>query len=220
MDLFKTLFPGKHSSPPRKDPLQKLMENDFNVMFLPLFGLWEGEGSFLLKIPFGGAYLCRREADARQGFDLRRCRVQVKAGGCALIEVAGLGSFFFTNHRRSDLFQGLQRAFPQVRSFVFCGNETGGYFKILEQGHIRRKIASHLVMEGIGNNPETRGEPCEYERETGHIYRIDGKAQQMKDMLPDFGKAQVWALFDYYVGWENFRAEAVQSVRFYHLDTA
>ena len=143
-----------------------------------------------------------------------------REGGCVLVEVAGLGSFFFTDHRRSDLFRGLQRSFKNVRSFVFCGNETGGYFKILENGRIRRKIASHLVMEGIGNNPETRGEPCEYERETGHIYRIDSKAQWMKDMLPDFGKREVWALFDYYVGWERFRTEKIQAIRLYRLETA
>ena len=41
----------------------------------------------------------------------------------------------------------------------------------------------------------------------------------MKDMLPGFGKDQVWALFDYYVGWERFRTEDVRAVRLYRLES-
>ena len=219
MGLFGKLFAPKPPEPPCENQLRELLENDFNVMFLPLFQLWEGE-DFPLKVPYGDDYCVRQESYVYQGFDTRAYRRWMREGGCVLVEVAGLGSFFFTDHRRSDLFRGLQRSFKNVRSFVFCGNETGGYFKILENGRIRRKIASHLVMEGIGNNPETRGEPCEYETETGHVYRIDSKAQWMKDMLPDFGKREVWALFDYYVGWEKFRTEDIQAVRLYRLETA
>lgn len=219
MGLLGKRFAPKGAGMPCENQLRELMENDFNVMFLPLFRLWEGEENFTVKVPYGDGYRCRREPYVYRGFDTREYRRRIREGGCVLIEVAGLGSFLFTDHRHSDLFQGLQRSCKAVRSFVFCGNETGGYFKILENGRIRRKIASHLVMEGIGNNPETRGEPCEYERETGHIYRIDGKAEWMKDMLPGFGKDQVWALFDYYVGWERFRTEAIQTVRLYRLES-
>ena len=219
MGLLGKRFAPKGAGMPCENQLRELMENDFNVMFLPLFRLWEGEENFTVKVPYGDGYRCRREPYVYRGFDTREYRQRIREGGCVLIEVAGLGSFLFTDHRHSDLFQGLQRSCKAVRSFVFCGNETGGYFKILENGRIRRKIASHLVMEGISNNPETRGEPCEYERETGHIYRIDGKAEWMKDMLPGFGKDQVWALFDYYVGWERFRTEAIQTVRLYRLES-
>ena len=219
MGLLGKRFAPKGAGMPCENQLRELMENDFNVMFLPLFRLWEGEENFTVKVPYGDGYRCRREPYVYRGFDTREYRQRIREGGCVLIEVAGLGSFLFTDHRHSDLFQGLQRSCKAARSFVFCGNETGGYFKILENGRIRRKIASHLVMEGIGNNPETRGEPCEYERETGHIYRIDGKAEWMKDMLPGFGKDQVWALFDYYVGWDRFRMEAIQTVRLYRLES-
>ena len=219
MGLLGKRFAPKGAGMPCENQLRELMENDFNVMFLPLFRLWEGEENFTVKVPYGDGYRCRREPYVYRGFDTREYRRRIQEGGCVLIEVAGLGSFLFTDHRHSDLFQGLQRSCKAVRSFVFCGNETGGYFKILENGRIRRKIASHLVMEGIGNNPETRGEPCEYERETGHIYRVDGKAEWMKDMLPGLGEDQVWALFDYYVGWERFRTEDVRAVRLYRLES-
>ena len=195
------------------DPLRQLMQREFNVMFLPLFQLWEGEEPFTLKVPYGGGYLCRWEPYPRRGLDARYCRERMRAGCCVLVEVEGLGSFLFTDHRHSDIFQGVQRSFREVRSFVFCGNGTGGYFKILENGRIRRKIASYLVMDGIGNNPETRGAPCEYERETGHIYRTDPKAERLKDVLPGFGLRELWQLFDYYVGREKFRVENVRAVR-------
>lgn len=42
-------------------------------------------------------------------------------------------------------------------NYVFEGNDTGGYFKILKDGKIDRKIASYLIMDGIKNYPETRG---------------------------------------------------------------
>ena len=219
MGLLGKRFAPKGAGMPCENQLRELMENDFNVMFLPLFRLWEGEENFTVKVPYGDGYRCRREPYVYRGFDTREYRQRMREGYCVLFEVKDLGSFLFTDHRHSDLFQGLQRSCKAVRSFVFCGNETGGYFKILENGRIRRKIASHLVMEGISNNPETRGEPCEYERETGHIYRIDGKAEWMKDMLPDFGREQVWALFDYYVGWERFRTEDVQAVQLYRLES-
>ena len=220
MGLLGKLFALRRAEPPCENTLRELMENDFNVMFLPLFHLWEGEEDFTLKIPYGDDCRSRREPCGCRGVDTRAYRQRMREGCCVLLGVAELGSFLFTDHRHSDLFRGVQRAFKNVRSFVFCGNETGGYFKILENGRIRRKIASHLVMEGIGNNPETRGEPCEYECETGHVYRIDSKAEWMKDMLPDFGKREVWALFDYYVGWERFRTEDIQAVRIYRLETA
>lgn len=219
MGLLGKLFTQRPPEPPCENTIWELLENDFNVMYLPLFHLWEEE-DFTLKVPYGDDYRCRREPYDYRSFDTREYRWRMQEGYCVLFEVKALGSFFLTNHRHSDVFRGLQCSFKNVRSFVFCGNETGGYFKILENGRIRRKIASYLVMEGIGNNPETRGDPCEYEIETGCVYHIDSKAKRMKDMLPDFGREQIWALFDYYIGWKRFRTEDIQAVRLYRLETA
>ena len=37
MGLFGKLFAPKPPEPPRENQLRELLENDFNVMFLPLF---------------------------------------------------------------------------------------------------------------------------------------------------------------------------------------
>ena len=39
MGLFGKLFAPKPSEPPCENQLRELLENDFNVMFLPLFRL-------------------------------------------------------------------------------------------------------------------------------------------------------------------------------------
>ena len=141
-------------------------------------------------------------------------------GDCVVIELDGLGSFVFTRHKRSDLFLNLQKRFRETTNYVFCASDTGGYFKILKDGRIQRKIASNMISDGIGNNPETRGEPCAYELETGHIFKINYKAGYLRDMLSDFTRLEVLALFDYYIGMKNFKAENVQRVLFYALSEA
>ena len=140
------LFAPRRAEPPCKNTLRELLENDFNVMFLPLFHLWEGEEDFTLKVPYGDDYRCRREPYDYRGFDTREYRQRMREGYCVLFEVRDLGSFLFTDHRHSDLFQGLQRSCKAVRSFVFCGNETGGYFKILENGRIRHATDTELDL--------------------------------------------------------------------------
>ena len=101
MGLFGKLFAPKPPEPPRENQLRELLENDFNVMFLPLFQLWEGEEDFPLKVPYGDDYCVRQESYVYQGFDTRAYRRWTREGGCVLVEVAGLGSFFFTEDRKS-----------------------------------------------------------------------------------------------------------------------
>ena len=41
---MRKLLAPRRAEPPCKNTLRELLENDFNVMFLPLFHLWEGGG--------------------------------------------------------------------------------------------------------------------------------------------------------------------------------
>ena len=61
MGLLGKLFTRRPPEPPCENTLRELMENDFNVLFLPLFHLWEGEEDFTLRIPYGDDCRCRRE---------------------------------------------------------------------------------------------------------------------------------------------------------------
>ena len=149
-----------------------------------------------------------------------RCKKQLKAGRCMILEVNGLGSFVFTNHHRSDLFLNLQRKFPVVTSYVFASDGPGGYFKILKDGRIQRKIASYMWSEGMGSYAETRGAPCAYELETGHVFKVDPKARHLREMMPDFTKREVLDLFDYYVGLNRFQSANLRRVLVYDLENA
>ena len=53
MGLLGKRFAPKGAGMPCENQLRELMENDFNVMFLPLFRLWEGEENFTVKVPYG-----------------------------------------------------------------------------------------------------------------------------------------------------------------------
>ena len=72
-------------------------------------------------------------------------------------------------------------------------------------------------MEGIRNNPETRGKPCQYEIETGRIFKVDSKARHLRDCIKNFTKNEVLALLEYYVDMEKFKTENVERVLIYSL---
>ncbi len=201
------------------DNLAGLIENNFNMMYIPLFDIFGGQERFRLRYKFDNAnrYICRREDYPFETLDCGYCLQAMKNSRCVIIEIDGLGSFVFTDHRHSDLFLVLQRYFKETDSFVFCGNDEGGYFKILRDGKIRRKIASFLCMEGIRNCPETRGKPCEYEIASGHVYKADMQARHMKDMLPDFTGTEVRALMDYYIDMSRFTDENIRRILIYAL---
>ena len=201
------------------DNLAGLIENNFNMMYIPLFDIFGGQERFRLRYKFDNAnrYICRREDYPFETLDCGYCLQAMKNSRCVIIEIDWLGSFVFTDHRHSDLFLVLQRYFKEADSFVFCGNDEGGYFKILRDGKIRRKIASFLCMEGIRNCPETRGKPCEYEIASGHVYKADMQARHMKDMLPDFTGREVRALMDYYIDMSRFTDENIRRILIYAL---
>lgn len=199
--------------------LKDMIKNDFNLMFIPKMDIWGGQETIRLKYAFDNAreYTCSKIEHSMESFDPEYYIKCTKSSKAVIIEIKDLGSFIFTDHPHSDLFLILQRDFPEVTSYVFCGNTDGGYFKILQNGKIQRKIASFLCMDGIRNYPETRGKPCRYEIETGHIYKADLKARHMKDCIKGFTCKEVLDLFDYYVGLDRFTTGNIQRVLVYSL---
>lgn len=199
--------------------VNELIENNFNVMFIPLFDLFENQEKFKLKYRWcrDYEYICLNCHYNYESFNTKYYLECLKENKCIIIEIKNLGSLVFTNCHRDDLFSVLQRYYKDVTSYVFKGNDTGGYFKILRNGIIIRKISSYLITEGIGNKPETRGEPCEYEVEKGKRWKVDMKAKSLKDMITDFYMKDVLALFDYYVGLNNLKNENVQRIIIYDL---
>lgn len=198
--------------------LIELIENDFNVMYLPIFNIFGNQTHYYLKYPYPN-YLQNKtlykEDYKYTGFNTKFYLKAIKEGKIIVIEIEDKGTFIFANHTVSVVFQIIQRHFQNVRSYVFEANNTGGYFKILEKGKIKRKIASYLVMDKIGNNPETRGFPCEYETENNIIYKIDMKAKLLKNMLPNFKKKEVLDLFDYYVGFDCLKNNRIKKINIY-----
>ena len=198
--------------------LPGLFSGHFCVMFLPLAPLL-GDEATLPGYYSDQTYFCRLRETYTDPLAPYRCKKQLKAGRCVILELDGLGSFVFTNHYHSALFQNLQRRFPGVTSYVFCSDGPGGYFKILKDGCIQRKVASYMFFEGMGSYAETRGAPCAYELETGHIFKVDPKARHLREMMPDFTKREVLDLFDYYVGLDRFQSEALRRTLVYDLES-
>lgn len=199
--------------------LPGLFSGNFCVMFLPLAPLL-GEKSCLPGFYADQTYCCTLRESHTDSLAPYRGKKHLKAGRCVILELEDLGSFVFTNHRHSALFQNLQRKFPGVTSYVFASDGPGGYFKILKDGRIQRKIASYMWSDGVGSYAETRGVPCTYELETGHIFKVDPKAQHLREMMPDFTKWEVLDLFDYYVGLDRFKSANLRRVLVYDLESA
>lgn len=201
--------------------LPGLFSGDFHVMLLPMLPLFPAEKQICVPGYYSDqTYYCTLWKEYADPLAPYRCKKQLKAGRCMILEVNGLGSFVFTNHRRSNLFLNLQRKFPGVTSYVFASDGPGGYFKILKDGRIQRKIASYMWSDGMGSYAETRGVPCTYELETGHIFKVDPKAQHLREMMPDFTKREVLDLFDYYVGLDRFKSANLRRVLVYDLESA
>ena len=129
-----------------------------------------------------------------------------------------LGSFVFSNSHTFDVFQKLQRKHKDCVSYVFCADGDFGYFKILEQGKISRKITSLGYVDGITITPETRGVPCQFEAEKNRVFKIDGKTVFMADMLKDFGQREVEELLDYYIGFNSIADSEIEIVNVYTLN--
>lgn len=198
--------------------LPGLFGGNFCVMFLPLAPLL-GDEATLPGYYSDQTYFCRLRETHTDPLAPYRYKKHLKNSRCVILELDGLGSFVFTNHHDSALFQNLQRKFPSVISYVFASDGSGGYFKILKDGRIQRKIAIYMYFEGMGSYAETRGAPCTYELETGHIFKVDPKARHLREMMPDFTKREVLDLFDYYVGLERFKCEALRRTLVYDLES-
>ena len=112
--------------------ISKLMKNEFCLMVInkqklfttPTIETWE-------------AYL--KETKKNKLIPLKR---YIKKGYIVVLEVDNQRCFIFTNLPKSYIFKNFQKIFKNTINYVFCGNNTGGYFKILENGLVKRKIAS------------------------------------------------------------------------------
>lgn len=215
MGFLSSLFREFHRT---ASDLPGLFSGHFCVMFLPLIPLL-GEEIRLPGYYEDQTYFCTLRETYTDPLAPYRCRKQLKAGRCVILELENLGSFVFTNHHRSNLFQNLQRKFSDCTSYVFISDGPGGYFKILKDGRIQRKIASYMCFEGMGSYAETRGTPCSYELESGHIFKVDPKARHLREMMPDFTKREVLDLFDYYVGLDRFKSKNLLHTLVYDLES-
>lgn len=197
-----------------------LMKDNFNVMYIPLFHIFDDKDTYYLKYPYSSFVQNKslyKENVIYNNFDTDLYLENINNGKIVAVEIQDKGSLVFTNHLVSDIFLVLQRHYSKVKSYVFMGNDTGGYFKILENGKILRKISSYLVMDKIKNYPETRGLPCEYELANNIQYKVDTKAKYLKDMLPDFKKENVLDIFYYYVGKDCFDNNKIQKITIYSI---
>ena len=137
-----------------------------------------------------------------------------------MLEVEGVGTCLFST-LVDELPAKLQSRFRSYRCYVFGANDTYGYFKILEQGRIVRKIASdgQIRFQGrsISSYPQVLGEPCAYEREQGACWEMDHRAKWRKDQVVGFGRREVLDLLDYYVGLRNLTDGRIVSARVYQV---
>ena len=104
--------------------LPGLFSGHFCVMFLPLDPLL-GDEATLPGYYSDQTYFCRLRETYTDPLAPYRCKKHLKNSCCVILELDGLGSFVFTNHRHSALFQNLQRRFPGVTSYVFCSDGPG-----------------------------------------------------------------------------------------------
>lgn len=188
----------------------ELLTLNLKVMFIPTYSIFSD--GYKLKYSYMNIYknfYVYQDNYVFNQFDTCFYVSVLESGKCVVVELEKGGSLIFVGDETDDLFQILQKHYSNNTSYVFKGNETGGYFKILKDGKIQRKIASFLKINGVVNYPETRGKPCEYEIERNKIYKMDMNATYAKDIIKDFYQKEVLDLFDYYVGISNLQIKDI-----------
>ena len=206
-----------HRRPKYKNEVGELLAGDFYMMVLPDEDPFPTE-EVTVRSYDGDGYRCRRIPYLVEGFDTRACLAALRRRQCVALRLEGVGHVVLTNFRDFRLFLMLQRAHRCGVNYVFCAGGGGGYFKILAGGRIQRKIASFIQVGNHGSYAETRGQPCAYELETGHTYRVDPNAKTVWEMVPDFGHSEIVALLDYYVGLRHFQNENLTGIALYALE--
>lgn len=159
---------------PSRNQLVELFQGNFFVMFLPVDPLFDGADSYALKYPYGNLFknqICLRETLLPTYTETAYFQTCLASRKIVAVGLKDCGTLVFTNHRVSALFQILQTHYRNCTSYVFCATDNAGYFKKLEGGKIVRKIASHLVAEGIGNTPEVRGAPVNLNRRPAGFFK-------------------------------------------------
>ena len=201
-----------------ENPIVQLLSSSFFLMFIPTANLMNNADYYKLKYNFAkfdnaDAYRIHTVPEKISPTFLKE---KITDNHLVIIENS-LGSFVFSNVFTWDIFQILQRKYKEYRNFVFCADGTFGYFKILENGKIRRKIASEGCIQGITSYPEIRGLPCEHEYAHNMIYKMDWKAKYSADMLKNFGYTEIMMLIDYYIGLPRIANEKIQNINIYEI---
>ncbi|MBE7020653.1 MAG: hypothetical protein E7411_04375 [Ruminococcaceae bacterium] len=179
-----------------------LLEDEFFLMFIPTFDLLNNASHYKLKYSYPNMF---QNADAYKievstsNADVQFYKEQLNNNKIVILENR-IGSFVFSNVFTFDIFQILQKHYKEYTNYVFCADKDFGYFKILENGKIKRKINSFGFIKGISIYPETRGVPCQYEIDNNVTFKIDSKAKLLVEMLKGFGREEVIDLIDYYIG--------------------
>lgn len=203
----------------KNNQITELLEHEFFVMFIPAFSIFQDSECYKLSYHYPNLYAdksCYR-LESSDSIDTQYYQECLRENKLVVFEVRNLGSLIFTNFQTSNVFQILQKHYKEYTNYVFQATDDYGYFKILKNGVISRKIASHGEINGIISAAEVRGKPCEYEIENNRIYKIDMQAQWAKDMLKDFKKKEVFALFDYYVGFEKIDKNEIHNITVYEI---
>ena len=203
----------------RTNKITELFNHDFFVVFIPAFSIFQDAECYKLSYHYPNMYAgmsCYR-LENNPSLDIQFYQECLQENKLVVFEVQNLGSFLFANFQTSNIFQILQKHYKEYTNYVFQATDDYGYFKILKNGVISRKIASHGEINGIISTAEVRGKPCEYEIENNRIYKVDMQAQWAKDMVKDFKKKEVFALFDYYVGFENLNKNEIQNIAVYEI---
>lgn len=129
------------------------------------------------------------------------------------MRIKNVGTFIFSSRYDDLLFEKLQKKYRAYTNYVFGANETYGYFKILIDGKIARKIASYGVLKGnIRSYEQLRGKPCDYEIKKDCIYKFINE----NDRLERFTKEEVFKLFDYYIGFSCLESNSVEQIQIYN----
>lgn len=143
----------------------EMFDDDFFVMFIPTQNILNCSKKYKLhytsQTSFKDKYFYQKEYHY-QKFDTQYYQECLKNNEIIMIDIHQFGTFVFTNFLTSEIFQVFQKIFRKYTCLIFEAADDFGYFKLLRDGRISRKIASHGCIDGMISYAHVRGKPCEY----------------------------------------------------------
>ena len=109
-------------------------------------------------------------------------------------------------------FEDLQKKYKDKTTYFFMANDNMACFKILDNGKITRKVGSYgkIANGRISCEEQTLGKPCDYELQTGKIYKMKYESRSI-----DLTKEDVFNIIDFYIGFSNLEDEKIVSKNLY-----